>query len=54
MKIKISSVGKVKQQFVLAGEQEYLQRLKPHCQLTIQELEARTELPAEKMKKEEL
>lgn len=38
MNIRIISVGKVKQSFVLEGEAEYLKRLKPYTKISTEEL----------------
>ncbi len=40
MKIRIISVGKVKQGFIKAGEKEYQKRLPPHVKLDVVEIEA--------------
>ncbi|MBX7142902.1 MAG: 23S rRNA (pseudouridine(1915)-N(3))-methyltransferase RlmH [Oligoflexia bacterium] len=53
MHAKIISVGRVRQNFVLQGEQEYLVRLKPLLGLELIEVEARAELPEVSMKREE-
>ena len=38
MKISIYSIGKTKESYVLAGETEYLKRVRPLCLVDIQEL----------------
>ena len=43
MKLRVLSVGKVKQQFVLEGEAEYLKRLKPWVKLEVCEVEPKKE-----------
>jgi 23S rRNA (pseudouridine1915-N3)-methyltransferase len=53
MRIKIISVGKVKQPFVLEGESEYLPRMKGFAQITIREVATSTELPEAQMKQAE-
>lgn len=53
MQTKIISVGKVRQSFVLEGEQEYVQRLKSFMNLQLIEVESRAELPEVSMKREE-
>lgn len=39
MKLKLLSIGKVRQSFVLEGEAEYLKRMKPHLPLEMVELD---------------
>ena len=39
MKLRVISIGKVRQHFVLEGEAEYLKRLAPHLRLEILELD---------------
>ena len=53
MKIKIISVGKVKQAFVLDGEAEYLPRLKSFAAIKFIEVGSRAELPEVQMKRSE-
>ncbi|MCO6431658.1 MAG: 23S rRNA (pseudouridine(1915)-N(3))-methyltransferase RlmH [Deltaproteobacteria bacterium] len=40
-RIKIVTIGEVRQKFILQGEAEYLKRLKPHCKIEL--VEIRTE-----------
>ena len=49
-RIKILSVGKIKQDFVLAGEQEYLTRLKSFADIRLVEVPAQSEHPEAAMK----
>ena len=53
MEIRIISLGKVKQSFVLDGEGEFLKRLKAWCPVTLQEIpnEKSRSLPEETAKK---
>lgn len=55
MKIKILSVGKVKQSFILEGEAEYQKRLKPFAQVSVVEVGAKvpTQSPPEVVMKKE-
>lgn len=53
MRIKIISVGKIKQSFVHEGEGEYLQRMKSFAQLRLIEVPTATELPDAQMKEAE-
>lgn len=54
MRVRVFSIGKVKQDFVLKGEQEYLKRLKPYASIEIVELPtAPSSLGEETAKKEE-
>ena len=53
MRIKIISVGKIKQSFVHEGEGEYLQRMKSFAQLRLVEVPTSTELPEAQMKQAE-
>lgn len=55
MKIKILSVGKVKQTFILEGEQEYVKRLAPFANVSIVEVGAKvpTQSPPEVVMKKE-
>jgi 23S rRNA (pseudouridine1915-N3)-methyltransferase len=53
MRIKIISVGKIKQSFVHEGEQEYLTRMKSFAQLSLLEVPTSTELPETQMKQAE-
>ena len=53
MRIKIISVGKIKQSFVQEGENEYLVRMKGFAQLSLVEVPTSTELPEAQMKQAE-
>ena len=53
MQIKIISVGKVKQQFVLDGEGEFLPRLKSDLKLELIEVEGGSNLPEAQAKAKE-
>lgn len=53
MQIKIISVGKVKQRFVLDGEAEFLPRLKGDAKVELLEVDAATELPEPQAKVKE-
>ena len=53
MRIKIISVGKIKQSFVQEGESEYLTRMKGFAQLSLVEVPTSTELPEAQMKQAE-
>lgn len=53
MKIKLISVGRVKQDFVLAGEDEYLARMRSFAEIQRIEVQAATELPELQMKEQE-
>lgn len=53
MKIKILSVGKVKQSFILAGEEEYLGRMKSFARWELIEVPNAGEMPEAQMKKAE-
>lgn len=53
MRIKIISVGKIKQSFVHEGEGEYLARMKSFAQLRLVEVPTSTELPEAQMKQAE-
>jgi|688.fasta_scaffold611625_2 23S rRNA (pseudouridine1915-N3)-methyltransferase len=53
MKVKIVTIGKVKQPFVEAGEEMYLERLRSKVKLSFRELEPATNLPEPEMKRAE-
>lgn len=53
MQIKIISVGRVKQRFVLEGEAEFLPRLKGDAKVELLEVDAATELPEPQAKVKE-
>lgn len=53
MQIKIVSVGKVKQRFVLDGEGEFLPRLRGDTKVELIEVDAATELPESQAKVKE-
>jgi len=53
MQIKIISVGKVKQRFVLDGEAEFLPRLRGDAKVELIEIEAATDLPEAQAKARE-
>lgn len=53
MKVKIVTIGKVKQEFIESGEQMYLERLRARLKLTFRELEPATNLPEPEMKRAE-
>jgi 23S rRNA (pseudouridine1915-N3)-methyltransferase len=53
MQIRIISVGRVKQRFVLDGEAEFLPRLKGDAKVELLEVEAATELPEPQAKVKE-
>lgn len=53
MQIKVISVGKVKQQFVLDGESEFLPRLKSDAKVELIEVEAAANLPEAQAKVKE-
>lgn len=53
MHIKIISVGKVKQRFVLDGEAEFLPRMRSDAKVELIEIEAATDLPEAQAKARE-
>lgn len=54
MRVRVFSIGRVKQDFVLKGEQEYLKRLRPYATVELLELpSAPSSLSEESAKKEE-
>ena len=53
MKVKIVNIGKVKQPFVEAGEEMYLELLRRKVKLSFRELEPATNLPEPEMKRAE-
>jgi len=53
MQVKIISVGRVKQRFVLEGEAEFLPRLKGDAKVELLEVDAATELPEPQAKVKE-
>ncbi len=53
MRIRIISIGKIKNSFVLAGEEEFLTRLQPHMKVERLELESSSNLPEAQAKERE-
>ena len=53
MQIEVVSVGRVKQRFVLDGEQEYLPRMKPWAKVSVRELDPSFDLPPNEQIKRE-
>ena len=53
MQIRIVSVAKVKQSFVLEGEAEYLKRLRPWAQIEVQELGIKGNWPESEVRRRE-
>lgn len=53
MKVKIVTIGKVKQSFVEQGEEIYLERLRSRMKVSFRELEPATNLPEPEMKRAE-
>jgi 23S rRNA (pseudouridine1915-N3)-methyltransferase len=51
--LKIISCAKVRQQFVLDGEAEYLKRLKPWAKVSMEEVEVSTKLSEGELKRKE-
>ncbi|NDC38307.1 MAG: 23S rRNA (pseudouridine(1915)-N(3))-methyltransferase RlmH [Proteobacteria bacterium] len=53
MDFKILTCAKIRQQFVLEGEAEYLKRLKPWAKVRMEEVEVSSKLPEAELKRKE-
>lgn len=53
MNIRVISCAKVRQQFILDGEAEYLKRLKAWSKVSLEELELSAKLPEAELKRKE-
>jgi 23S rRNA (pseudouridine1915-N3)-methyltransferase len=53
MRIRIFSIGRVKQDFVLSGENEYLKRLKKHVRIELTELDESNSGPPDAARQKE-